>query len=301
MPETPTITALSPWYGSNRKLARAVGRELDGWPFVVVPFAGGMCELLEIKADRILANDMHRHQINLARMVRNHRAELIDILDAQTFDPDTLAAAQANCLQHERVGTTSIFELPIMTDLGHWDRLAWAASYFYTVWVGRNGTAGTGAEFRCGPCYRFDDGGGDPVKRWRSALASLPAFAERFQNCAFMIGDGIALTRRVAEGRAKSKGNARAAIYCDPPFPGPGDRYVYNFMVAQHRKLAEAVTLAPHDKCRVVMRFYDHPWVRDLYPESHWTWLHLDGGKDQHNKDKAEVLLINGPSYREAE
>lgn len=109
------INTLVPWYGSNRKLRRAVGRELDGWNFVAVPFAGGMCELPEFRASSILANDKHRHLINLARVVRNHRRELIDRLDAQIFDPDTLAAAQLVCLAHESTASAGLFGAQAIT------------------------------------------------------------------------------------------------------------------------------------------------------------------------------------------
>jgi hypothetical protein len=47
---------------------------------------------------------------------------------------------------------------------------------------------------------------------------------------------------------------------------------------------------------RVVCRFYDHPLVRELYPEQRWTWRHLAGGRKQTNGDAPEVLLLNGPS-----
>ena len=42
------ITALAPWFGSNRTLAENVGRALAGCEWVGVPFAGGMCELLPV-------------------------------------------------------------------------------------------------------------------------------------------------------------------------------------------------------------------------------------------------------------
>jgi len=61
-----------------------------------------------------------------------------------------------------------------------------------------------------------------------------------------------------------------------------------------HRRLADK--LATFTTARVVCRFYDHPLVRELYPEQRWTWRHLAGGRKQTNGDAPEVLLLNGPS-----
>lgn len=46
------------------------------------------------------------------------------------------------------------------------------------------------------------------------------------------------------------------------------------------------------NKCRIVCRFYDHQLVRDLYPESRWTWKHFEGRK-QSNGKAPEVLIVN--------
>jgi site-specific DNA-adenine methylase len=87
-------------------------------------------------------------------------------------------------------------------------------------------------------------------------------------------------------------------IYCDPPFPGPGDRYKHQFSEDSHRMLAQK--LATFTKTRVVCRFYDHPLIRELYPEERWTWVRLKGRDQANNGDKQELLLINGPSYSES-
>jgi DNA adenine methylase len=49
----------------------------------------------------------------------------------------------------------------------------------------------------------------------------------------------------------------------------------------------------------VVVRFGDHPLIRELYPESHWTWVRQTS-RAQSNDDVREVLLLNGRSYMEA-
>ncbi|MES2788154.1 MAG: hypothetical protein V4719_00935 [Planctomycetota bacterium] len=87
-------------------------------------------------------------------------------------------------------------------------------------------------------------------------------------------------------------------IYGDPPFPGVGLRYKHNpgaDEIGWHSRLAAAVSRFTFT--RVVMRFYDHSLIRELYPESRWTWRMLKGRDQANNGDKPEVLLINGPSF----
>lgn len=85
-------------------------------------------------------------------------------------------------------------------------------------------------------------------------------------------------------------------LYCDPPFPGVGRRYVYNAGQtdieerAWHTRLRDA--LEAFVNLRVVCRFYDHPMIRDLYADSRWHW-HIGSGRKQTNEDAPEVLLVN--------
>src|SRR6516225_3546772 len=98
------IHTLVPWFGSNRLLGPHVGEELAGCSWVGVVFAGGMPELLHIKDARtIVVNDVHRHVINLARVVKNDKLkdQLVRDLDATLFHPDELAEAQIICASNQ--------------------------------------------------------------------------------------------------------------------------------------------------------------------------------------------------------
>src|SRR5687767_7607129 len=92
-PEMKT-TALAPWFGSARMIAPLIAKELRGCKWVGVPFAGGMSELAHIKASTIVVSDLHRHVINLARVVAERRELLQSQLVALTFHPDELRDAQ---------------------------------------------------------------------------------------------------------------------------------------------------------------------------------------------------------------
>lgn len=274
-PEMKT-TALAPWFGSNRMLGKFVGEELRGCKWVGVPFAGGMAELAHIKASTIVVGDLHRHVINLALCVKcpERRKLLVERLDASPFHPDMIAAAQKQC----RIVEANY--PPSMEVTGGVD---WAYHYFVACWMGRSHKSGIDDEFNGGISVRWNANGGDSNKRYRSAVESLEAWGIIMRRCNFVVQDAFEFLDRCED----SSGHG---VYCDPPFPGPGERYKHKFSEAQHRELADR--LAEFANCRVVCRFYDHPLVREMYPESKWRWRRLDGGRTLANKKPPEVLLI---------
>lgn len=264
--------ALAPWFGSNRTLAHHVGAHLDGCEWVGVPFAGGMSELAHITARTVVVNDLHRHAINLAYVVGQQGGELAAYLDSLPFHPDTLARAQDRCQLIEAgdlVGPEHTFE--------------WAAAYFVCAWMSRNGTAGTEREFDAALSVRWDAGGGDSAKRFRGATESLTEWQEVMRRHTFTCLDVFAFLDKVKDRPAHG-------LYLDPPFPGPGDAYRHKFTEPHQHQLA--ARLGSLTQCRVVVRFYDHPLVRHLYPEPFWVWHHLAGGRTQANNAAPEVLLI---------
>jgi DNA adenine methylase len=96
------------------------------------------------------------------------------------------------------------------------------------------------------------------------------------------------------------------AIYADPPYIAEGDQYGHNLDNSQHRRLAEI--LGRFRRARVVVSYYEHPLLDELYPPARWTRVSnmvvrrtstANGviGSEKRN----DLLLINGPSYtREA-
>lgn len=271
------ITTLAPWFGSNRMLAENVGAALKGCSWVGVPFAGGMSELVHIKANVLLVSDLHRHVINLANCVKLHRPELTAMLDATLFHPDELARAQAHCRDCERDATEDVDRVRGM--------LKWGAAYFVASWMSRAGTSGTEGEFNGSMSIRWKSGGGDSVVRFRNAVESLKEWEKIAQRCSFVTLDVFDFLDQCSKRDIAENG-----IYLDPPFPGPGDGYQHKFTEEQHRHMAERLT-AFH-RARIVCRFYDHPLVRELYREEDgWTWNMLTGGRKQTNDEAPEVLL----------
>jgi len=266
-----TVTALAPWFGSNRMLGPEVGKALRGCKWIGIPFAGGISELAHIKASTIVVSDLHRDIINLACVVANPegRAWLIREADAMPFHPDALETAQIRCK-----------ESPPPVDLDC-KRALW---YFVACWMGRSAKAGTEDEFKGGLPVRWSATGGDSNTRYRSAIESLDAWGAIMRRCNFVCQD-------VFEFLDNVKDLDGHGLYLDPPFPGPGDAYKHKFTEAQHIRLAHV--LSSFTVTRVVCRFYDHPLIRKLYPEAgRWTWNRLKGRK-QSNDEAPEVLITN--------
>jgi DNA adenine methylase len=78
-------------------------------------------------------------------------------------------------------------------------------------------------------------------------------------------------------------------VYCDAPFPGAGDGYKFTFDEQDQRQLARK--LATFRRCACVVRFYDHPLIRELYHEPLWTWNRFEGRKQTNEVAGEEVLL----------
>lgn len=263
------ITALAPWFGSNRMLAPIVGERLKGCRWVGVPFAGGMSELYCIDAPTLLVNDLHRHVINLAAVLASDelRQILIDRLSRLPFHPDILRAAQDACDgQPHAIPDVNLAE-----------------AYFVCCWMGRSGIAGTDAEFKGNLPIRWTSTGGDSNTRYRSAVKSLVAWSRIMRRCNFSTLD-------FRDFLAKCKDYAAHGIYCDAPFPEAGDSYRHKFTEQDHRQLAGR--LATFTDALVLVRYHDHPLIRELYPAGEWHWTALEG-RNAANNSTPEVLISN--------
>jgi hypothetical protein len=272
------ITALAPWFGSNRMLGPEVGRHLECCEWVGIPFAGGMCEVPHIRARTVVVNDLHQAIITLGRITSDEDLgpKLYRRLRRKLLHPTDLQDAQQRCRQIE----TFIRETSEQVD----DELllTWAEQYFTAVWMARADAAGTDHELDAGLAIRWNAGGGDSAKRYQNAIRSLNDWRRTLRRATFSTLDVFAFLD-------KCKDLPKHGVYCDQPFPGPGDKYKHKFDEKKTARLAKRLT--QFDNARIVCRFYDHPFVRELYPESLWQWHRLSGRK-QTNEEALEVLLV---------
>lgn len=274
------VTALVPWYGSNRMNAHRVGDLFRGCEWVGIPFAGGMCEVAHIKARTVLVNDLHRHVINLACCVGSPyaREQMVKALTDLPFHPDVLGYAQMHCIEMERAGW----------DFSRRDSSPdpqWATNYFISQWMGRSGEAGSDKEFKGGIPIRWNAGGGDSNVRYRSALQSLASWSEVMQRCTFST-----LDFREFLGNCLKHDAPKHGIYSDAPFPAGGEKYKHKFTEKDHRDLRDL--LVKFERAKVVVRYYDHALIRELYPVDRWEWIEFPGRKSS-NAEAPEVLIVN--------
>ncbi|MCK6458189.1 MAG: DNA adenine methylase [Phycisphaerae bacterium] len=269
------ITTLAQWFGGNRMLAESVGKALGRLRWCGVPFAGGCPELPHIDTAAGVANDLHRHVINLARVVRDDALveQLVQRLDGLLFHPDELITAQRRCRERERLDAN---RSPADVE--------WAADYFAACWMGRGGHAGKRGEFDQGLSLRWTSSGGDSAVRFRSAIQSLRDWHRALRIWSFSCFDAFEFIANVRDADGHG-------LYVDAPWPDAGEDYQHSFTREQQIKLAEA--LARFERARIVVRYGDHPLIRDLYPQPRWTWLRQTS-RNQRNGTLAEILIVGG-------
>jgi hypothetical protein len=293
----PSTNSIANWYGINRLLAKSIALQLGKLSWVGVPFMGGAPELQFIKARTCVANDLHRHVINLARVIQDETLckALHDLINRTVYHEDALAMAQERCRLMESdyaverpaeyAGLFAAEPAPRTARRDYTPNLLWAYEYFLCTWMTRGGKSGTTNEFKQGMSFRWNAGGGDSCGRFRSAAESLDAWQQILRPWTFLACDAFAFLDECND-------QAGHGIYCDAPWPAQGDRYRHRFDEAMQRRLARK--LATFTQTRVVVRFGDCALIRGLYRG--WTVVE-QSSRDQANADLPELLLVNGPAY----
>lgn len=286
------IKALAPWFGGKRTLAPRIVAELGKHTAYWEPFLGG-CAILPAKPRSRMetVNDLHGDLINLARVIQS------DDLAPRFFERLLKTLPHEDELASSRAITVEAAEPGDAPDL---DR---AHAFFTVCWLGRNGESGLAkCERGTRLCVRWSDNGGDPATRFRNAVASVPAWWERLRQVTILRRDAFEVIEKIVDAPG-------AAIYCDPPYLVKSDQYLHDFEGAaplmgrehdDHERLARS--LARFTKARIVVSYYEHPRLRELYPLDRWTHIAAPMAKNLSNNNGApakapEVLIVNGPSF----
>ncbi len=277
------IAALAPWFGSKRTMAPTIISELGPHNAYWEPFCGSMAVLLAKPKCRMeTVCDLHGDLINLARVVRDREAshELRETVRMMFCSDDELRLANAAL---KRTNCTDEMDV------------SRAATYFAASWMTRNGVAGLRESKTVTKlCVRWTNSGGSAGTRWTNAVHSIAAWHRRLQAVVVLRRDGFGVLEKIAD-------EADAVIYCDPPYLVKSDEYQHDFKLADHERLANI--LQRFKRARVVLSYYDHPTLKELYP----SWSIKDCsrlknlGNTNLNKPKAlapEVLLVNRPGER---
>ena len=275
------INAIAPWFGSKRTLAPRIVEALGPHRAYWEPFCGSMAVLLAKEpATMETVNDLHGDLINLARVLQiEHLAAGLYNRLARTLVSEALFKTEAALWKEGGHQPASDQPDP--------DR---AYRFFVCSWMGMNGVAGT-QSFNQGFAARYTQNGGAPATRFVAAVESIPDWHHRLRLVTILNKDAFELLGKVEDADG-------VAIYLDPPYLTKGAKYVHDFARADHARLAEAVRR--FRRTRVVVSYYDHPLVRELY--SGWrvidcatTKAMVAGGKrDQRGRTEApEILLVN--------
>jgi len=256
-----TKSALS-YFGSDSAVAAELAAKLDHCDHVTIPFCGGMSILPHLKALAIVANDLNSAAINFYQTMALHTEPLIRRCKRTLSHPDEL-------------------ELAITLLSASWatqvDK-AWA--YWALCWIPRKGAGGTNVAPKM-PSVRWKADGGTNATRIASAAEDLNEWADHFRRCEWVCMDYRALLPKCAD-------DAKCGIYVDAPWIGAGDQYLYRFEGADH--IALRMELDRFEKTSTVVRYGDHPMIRDLYKD--WKIVEASA-RTQANKQLPELWITN--------
>lgn len=273
------LKAIAPWFGSKRRLAPAIVRQLGTHISFWDVFCGSCAVLMaKPKSTHECVNELHADLINLALVLQDEEKA------------KELYGRTARTLYHEGVGREARRRLAGSCDpAGCTDRAYW---YMVCSWFHIHGTAGLPlCNIGTVPvCYRIR--GGSRATHWLSTVDSIPYWHERLRGVQILRRDAFKLLENIEDA-------AGTVIYVDPPYITKCTKYLHDFAAADHYRLASL--LYRFKKTRVVLSYYDHPEVADLYKT--WSRVECTVDKSMARTNRRgtrgrvgvpEVLFING-------
>lgn len=282
------IKSIAPWFGGKRTLAPEIVKQLGHHTQYFEPFCGSLAVLLaKEKSNYETASDLHVDIVNLARVLKEeHLALKLYGMTSRTIFCESL-------LEEAK----SVLELEFSFDETDPDLVLERAYYYFVAsWMARNGVAGL-ARASYQMAVRWTEGGGSPTTRWASATASIPPWHYRLSNVVFLCRDGFKVIQNIPDKKT-------TAVYVDPPYykkTRTKALYLHEFDNGHHGELADI--LNGFKQTRIVVSYYDHPEIRELYQG--WTFVDKATRKNISNQNGTgaaqgsapEVLIINGPEF----
>lgn len=284
------IGGIAPWFGSKRTLAPLIVEELGPHNYYFGLCCGSLSvEFAKQESHHETVCDLHSDLTNLAWVLQDESAAVRLFNRCQkTMYCNSVYQRSCDWLDNVRPWVKNGMDLEAERP-----NLDWAYHYFLASWMGRNGTAGT-ERVNYQIATRWTAGGGSGPLRFMSAVDSIPPWCQRIRNMHILQRDCFDVLSNIEDADL-------ACIYADPPYIEEGGKYLHSFGAAQHVQLAKE--LARFKKARIVVSYYEHPILADLYA----GWTKIDCSRAKHlsaqNKRGAargvapEVLLINGPSF----
>ena len=307
---TMKVTGIAPWFGGKRSMAEDIVQEMGPHRAFCDVFCGSMpIVLVKPRSPQEICNDLHGDLVNLAMVLASDKHEMLQEKLLRTLCSDVLFQdVRQEWMESAFVPPASRREVADV----HVQR-AWC--FFVVSWMGRNGVAGT-ARANYQMAIRFTPGGGSGGRRFRSAVESVQAWHDRLREVTILNRDAFDLVPRIDDADG-------VVVYADPPYirstrgDGGGSAYQYDFddsrsgqettnsLFAKHedKHAILAEQLRRFKRARVVVSYYEHPRLRELYEG--WTFrpmyrqkhLHVQNRRGEGPCEAPEVLIINGPSY----
>lgn len=265
MPET---QRLFPIFGANTENAATVGSLFGRIRYAGIAFSGGFCEVPHIQSRMIVCNDLHQDIINTARCIATShlRREMLDHLRW---------LAVSDSIRQEAI------EIVDNKDVS--DPVVRATAYFVTQWMGRSAQTATDREMSGKVPVRKDAGGGGTAQRYWTAVRSIVEWGRCLRRCDFTTLDWQEFLREYGMDESDH------GYYFDPPsWPGRADNYTHKFTESDHRLLRDRVCV--YKRALIVLRYGDHPLVRELYPGDSWNIAECKARTQQNNR-KPELII----------
>lgn len=281
------INAVVPLYGGKRQMAGTINQHIGKPRSYLAPFVGSCAVELAMESPPRtgILNDLSGNLINLIRVVASDElgpdlfADLQRVAFCEELYRDSVAWLKLYPIEDAIPSPELGIEFPDPVRARH---------YFCASWMGRNGLAGTVGEFDTGFCIRYTSNGGDPATRFAAAVASVPNWWRILRAFTITRRDGFDLLARFEDAEG-------ACVYADPPYIDKQVVYTHDFAAADHERLAAA--LCRFRRTRVVLSYYSHPRLAELYPG--WRLVPVGVPKNLAVRAGAapapEVLLINQP------
>lgn len=316
------IKSIAPWFGGKRTMAQDIIEQLGPHTQYFEPFSGSYAVILAKKpSQKETICDLHGDATNLGRVIQN------ESIATRLYERASRTQFAEGILKDARDVLSEKFDFENRDPDRMLDRAYW---FFIASWMGMNGCAGT-KRVDYSLATRYTKGGGSPSVRWHNAIDSMPAWCKRLAKVVILNRDSFDVMNKFEDCR-------ETVIYCDPPYfkdtrsgykKGAGE-YLHEFNhgldhrflsrgsepdlceicgkkeadhKSDHIRLVDQLNL--YKAARIVVSYYDHPWIRELYQG--WTiiektmvkQLHATAGHGAPKSEAPEILLINGPAFHQ--
>ena len=279
------VKALAGWAGGKRGIAQWITSHFGPHKvFWDVPCGSLAVTLAKEPCAMETVVDLHGDVTNLARVVQveSTAVELYERL-SRTLMSDALFRDEVAKLRECKSYDSDDVSI---------DR---AYSYFLASWIGMGGVAGT-KSYNMAFAVRYTRTGGHAATRFRNAIESIPAWHLRLRHVTVLRRDLFDVLFRIRD-------EPGTVIYIDPPYVKKNFKYLHDFDLVEHARLANA--LKRFQKARVLVSYYPDQALDAIYDES-WSLSFRDVSKsmvsgnsrDNKNSTRAqEMLLCNHPVF----